>query len=61
MAFAERVFSRSRSPVTPLVPAKAHGRKVVIAGLDPAIHHLCKKLLAKTMDARVKPAHDWLD
>jgi hypothetical protein len=24
----------------------------VIAGLDPAIH------LAKTMDARVKPAHD---
>ena len=26
---------------------------VVIAGLDPAIHHLRKK-----MDARVKPAHD---
>jgi hypothetical protein len=26
---------------------------VVIAGLDPAIH-----LLRKTMDARVKPAHD---
>jgi hypothetical protein len=25
----------------------------VIAGLDPAIHHL-----TKTMDARVKPAHD---
>jgi hypothetical protein len=22
--------------------------------------HLCKKLLAKMMDARVKPAHDWL-
>jgi hypothetical protein len=26
---------------------------LVIAGLDPAIHHLRKK-----MDARVKPAHD---
>jgi hypothetical protein len=26
---------------------------LVIAGLDPAIH-----LLAKKMDARVKPAHD---
>jgi hypothetical protein len=29
----------------------------VIAGLDPAIHPL-EKLLAKKMDARVKPAHD---
>jgi hypothetical protein len=28
-------------------------RSVVIAGLDPAIHHFRKK-----MDARVKPAHD---
>jgi hypothetical protein len=27
--------------------------RCVIAGLDPAIH-----LLPKTMDARVKPAHD---
>jgi hypothetical protein len=33
--------------------------KVVIAGLDPAIHRFAKKLLAKKkMDARVKPAHD---
>jgi hypothetical protein len=31
----------------------------VIAGLDPAIHHLCKKInLRKRMDARVEPAHD---
>jgi hypothetical protein len=30
---------------------------LVIAGLDPAIHHL-RKTLAKRMDARVKPAHD---
>src|SRR6266566_5502541 len=30
---------------------------IVIAGLDPAIH-LRKELLAKGMDARVKPAHD---
>jgi hypothetical protein len=30
----------------------------VIAGLDPAIHPLRKKLLAKKMDARVKPGHD---
>jgi hypothetical protein len=29
----------------------------VIAGLDPAIHPL-RKILAKMMDARVKPAHD---
>jgi hypothetical protein len=28
----------------------------VIAGLDPAIHHLRKILFQ--MDARVKPAHD---
>jgi hypothetical protein len=25
----------------------------VIAGLDPAIHHICKK-----MDTRVEPGHD---
>jgi hypothetical protein len=35
----------------------------VIAGLDPAIHHLRKalsksKTLSKRMDARVKPGHD---
>jgi hypothetical protein len=29
-----------------------------IAGLDPAIHQLRKKLLAKQMDPRVKPAGD---
>src|SRR6185312_9470371 len=36
-------------------PATAAGMSVllVIAGLDPAIHHLRKK-----MDARVKPGHD---
>jgi hypothetical protein len=28
-----------------------------MAGLDPAIH-LLEKRLAKMMDARVKPAHD---
>jgi hypothetical protein len=28
-----------------------------MAGLDPAIH-LLRKILAKEMDARVKPAHD---
>jgi hypothetical protein len=32
----------------------------VIAGLDPAIHPL-RKILAKMMDARVKPAHDAVD
>jgi len=32
---------------------KDEGFPPVIAGLDPAIHHLRKK-----MDARVKPAHD---
>src|SRR2546428_10297757 len=35
------------------------GPKAVIAGLDPAIHQSSKKLLAKKMDARIKPAHDW--
>jgi hypothetical protein len=31
----------------------------VIAGLDPAIHHLGEILIAKKMDARVKPGqHD---
>jgi hypothetical protein len=29
-----------------------------MAGLDPAIHLLRKKLLAKMMDPRVKPAGD---
>jgi hypothetical protein len=32
--------------------------KVVVAGLDPAIHPLERDSL--TMDARVKPAHDEL-
>jgi len=32
--------------------------KVVIAGLDPAIHPLRKRVLAKKMDPRVKPAGD---
>jgi hypothetical protein len=31
---------------------------IVIAGLDPAIHPLRKKLLRRTMDPRVKPAGD---
>src|SRR5262249_38178638 len=35
--------------------------KVVIAGLDPAIHPVRKKRLAKEMDARVKPAPDDLE
>jgi hypothetical protein len=35
----------------PLLPI-ASNASIVIAGLDPAIHH------AKKMDARVKPAHD---
>jgi len=29
---------------------------IVIAGLDPAIHH--RERLPFSMDARVKPAHD---
>jgi hypothetical protein len=32
--------------------------KTVIAGLNPAIHLPSRKVLAKMMDARVKPAHD---
>jgi hypothetical protein len=32
--------------------------KVVIAGLDPAIHPSSQKVSSKKMDARVKPAHD---
>jgi hypothetical protein len=31
-----------------------------LPGLTRQSIHLCKKLLAKMMDARVKPAHDWL-
>src|SRR5262245_9378933 len=31
---------------------------VVIAGLDPAIHPVRKKVLAKRMDPRVRPAGD---
>jgi hypothetical protein len=29
-----------------------------MAGLDPAIHLLRKRLFAKRMDTRVKPAYD---
>ena len=32
--------------------------KAVIAGLDPAIHLPSKKVLAKMMDPRIKPAGD---
>ena len=39
-------------------PHAARNTKTVIAGLDPAIHLPSRKLLAKMMDARVKPAHD---
>jgi hypothetical protein len=35
-----------------------HAIHPVIAGLDPAIHRSSKKVSAKKMDARVKPAHD---
>jgi hypothetical protein len=31
---------------------------LVIAGLDPAIHRLRKKVFTKRMDPRVKPAGD---
>jgi hypothetical protein len=31
-----------------------------LPGLPRQSIHLCKKLLAKKMDARVKAAHDWL-
>jgi hypothetical protein len=33
------------------------GCSLVIAGLDPAIHHL-RKTPSKEMDARVRPGHD---
>jgi hypothetical protein len=35
-------------------------RKIVIAGLDPAIHR-AKRIFEFLMDARVKPAHDGLE
>jgi hypothetical protein len=31
---------------------------IVIAGLDPAIHRLSKRLFRSMMDTRVKPAYD---
>jgi hypothetical protein len=34
------------------------GATVVIAGLDPAIHPLRKKVFTQKMDPRVKPAGD---
>src|ERR1700761_3733135 len=55
-------YSRSAS----LMRRKPEGERVIVtffqlvmAGLDPALHHF-KKILAKKMDARVKPAHDEL-
>ena len=36
-------------------------RQPVMAGLDPAIHPLRKKLLRRTMDPRVRPAGDGKD
>jgi hypothetical protein len=39
-------------------PPRLTHRQVVIAGLDPAIHLLRNKPLAKSMDPRVKPAGD---
>jgi hypothetical protein len=35
--------------------------KASLPGLTRQSIHLCKNLLAKKMDARVKPAHDPLD
>jgi hypothetical protein len=32
--------------------------RIVIAGLDPAIHPFRKNFFGKKMDARVKPRHD---
>jgi hypothetical protein len=46
-----RRLGRLAGEIAPTDPA-------VIAGLDPAMHQ--EKLLAKKMDARVKPAHDKL-
>jgi hypothetical protein len=31
---------------------------LVMAGLDPAIHHLCTSISSKQMDCRVKPGND---
>jgi malonyl CoA-acyl carrier protein transacylase len=39
-------------------PLRLTHRQVVIAGLDPAIHLLRNKHVAKKMDPRVKPAGD---
>jgi hypothetical protein len=33
-------------------------RKVVMRGLDPRIHLLCKELVAKRMDCRIKSGND---
>src|SRR5262245_16413281 len=43
--------------VCALAPTRA-AIAVVIAGLDPAIHPVRKKVLTKRMDPRVKPAGD---
>src|ERR1700723_1054127 len=34
------------------------GITIVMAGLDPAIHLLLRKVLRRLMDTRVKPAYD---
>jgi len=42
----------------PIIPTAAmDDLSAVIAGLDPAIHHI-ETTLVFLMDARVKPAHD---
>src|SRR5262245_48884846 len=71
---ASHAESSSRTYSTTLMRVVRSGKtgapnSVVIAGLDPAIHHLRKKLVTKRMDARVisaftrvfdalLPAHD---
>ncbi|QWG15963.1 hypothetical protein KMZ29_21745 [Bradyrhizobium sediminis] len=50
---ADDTFEHGRDYIDGLSPDPS----AVIAGLDPAIHHLEKTVLL-LMDARVKPAHD---
>src|SRR5262249_19137157 len=48
-------------PLSPPHKGEGNGKSsasAVIAGLDPAIYPLRKKLLRRTMDPRVKPAGD---
>ena len=61
---AEQFFHTSAPPFTVHVGGEAgEGQTraaiaIVIAGLDPAIHPVRKKVLTKKMDPRVKPAGD---